>query len=317
MARKKKRYKNIKLEQTELTPTAIGMFESRRKSSIGTIIILGIFILAVIFLPNISEYIDKYLNPTLGTSNKPTSPSKKPTIPDAPDDNDDNFTAFVDNLVVTNDDITVSNFIIDTTTLTLSYDVTNNLSSSENIEELNYYLEIYNQEQTLIERVKLADEQTLNSGAFINFKRTISSEAASTIGFISIIKKTTNDYPLVELTKNEDGNSSLVCSNNHEKVTYKFNEEKLKEVTHEASYLTTDANYLTLYEANKVKANNYNSKLGVASTFFEYESGYNITTTVTLDEVSRMYIFNADSFKLDTEPKVVKFEMEAQGFKCE
>jgi len=125
MARKKKRYKNIKLEQTELTPTAIGMFESRRKSSIGTIIILGIFILAVIFLPNISEYIDKYLNPTLGTSNKPTSPSKKPTIPDAPDDNDDNFTAFVDNLVVTNDDITVSNFIIDTTTLTLSYDVTN------------------------------------------------------------------------------------------------------------------------------------------------------------------------------------------------
>jgi len=108
-----------------------------------------------------------------------------------------------------------------------------------------------------------------------------------------------------------------VCSNNHEKVTYKFNEEKLKEVTHEASYLTTDANYLTLYEANKVKANNYNSKLGVASTFFEYESGYNITTTVTLDEVSRMYIFNADSFKLDTEPKVVKFEMEAQGFKCE
>ena len=108
-----------------------------------------------------------------------------------------------------------------------------------------------------------------------------------------------------------------MCSNTHEKVTYKFSAEKLKEVTSEASYLSTDSNYQEQYEANKLKANNYNSKLGIASTFFEHENGYNITTIVNLNEIDRIYIFNADSFKLDTAPKVVKFEMEAQGFKCE
>ena len=33
-------------------------------------------------------------------------------------------------------------------------------------------------------------------------------------------------------------------------------------------------------------------------------------------EASRTYIFNADTFKLDTDPKVVSFEMEASGFNC-
>ena len=315
MARKNKRYKNIKLEQNELTPTAIGIFESRRKSSIGTVLILGIFILAVIFLPDISEYVNKYINQTPGTTPKPTTPNNKPNTP--PKDNDDNFTAFVDNLKITNDDITISNFVIDEVNLTISYDVTNNLNNSENIEALNYYLEIYNTEQTLIERVKLANEITLSNAAFTTFKRNITTESATTIGFIAIIKKTINDYPLVELTNNEGGIGSMVCSNAHEKVTYKFNEEKLKEVTHEASYLKTETNYQALYEANKLKANNYNSKLGIASTFFEHENGYNITTIVNLNEIDRTYIFNADSFKIDTEPKVVKFEMEAQGFKCE
>ncbi len=315
MARKNKRYKNIKLEQNELTPTAIGIFESRRKSSIGTVLILGIFILAVIFLPDISEYVNKYINQTPGTTPKPTTPNNKPNTP--PKDNDDNFTAFVDNLKITNDDITISNFVIDEVNLTISYDVTNNLNNSENMEALNYYLEIYNTEQTLIERVKLANEITLSNGAFTTFKRNITTESATTIGFIAIIKKTINDHPLVELTNNEGGIGSMVCSNAHEKVTYKFNEEKLKEVTHEASYLNTETNYQALYEANKLKANNYNSKLGIASTFFEHENGYNITTIVNLNEIDRTYIFNADSFKIDTEPKVVKFEMEAQGFKCE
>lgn len=315
MARKNKRYKNIKLEQNELTPTAIGIFESKKKSAIGTVVILGIFILAVIFLPDISEYVNKYINQTPGTTPKPTTPNNKPNTP--PKDNDDNFTAFVDNLKITNDDITISNFVIDEVNLTISYDVTNNLNNSENIEALNYYLEIYNTEQTLIERVKLANEITLSNGAFTTFKRNITTESATTIGFIAIIKKTINDYPLVELTNNEGGIGSMVCSNAHEKVTYKFNEEKLKEVTHEASYLNTETNYQALYEANKLKANNYNSKLGIASTFFEHENGYNITTIVNLNEIDRTYIFNADSFKIDTEPKVVKFEMEAQGFKCE
>lgn len=316
MARKR-RYKNIKLEQNELTPTAIGMFENRKASSIGTVFILGIFIAAVAFLPKISDKINEYLDPKPNTPSKTPGPIEKPTIPEEPDDNKDNFSAFTSDLRITNDDIIVSNFVVDNLSNTISYDVTNNSNGTQNIEDLNYYLEIFNSEQTLIERVKLSNEYTLNSGAFTNVKRAITSESANTIGFVSLIKKTTQDYPLVELKNGEGGTGALVCTAPNEKVTYKFSEEKLKEVMSEVNYTNTDANYETLYEPNKIKVNTYNNRLGVTSTIFEYENGYNITTSVNLNESDRLYIFNADSFKLDTEPKVVKFEMEAQGFKCE
>ena len=92
---------------------------------------------------------------------------------------------------------------------------------------------------------------------------------------------------------------------------------ELKELTSEVTHKIEELDYTTIQETQKVLVNNYNSKTGVVSTMFEYEGGYNITTNVNLSVASRLYIFSADSFKLNTEPKVVKFEMEAQGFKCE
>lgn len=316
MARKKQKLKNIKLEQTELTPVTIGMFESRKKSSIGTVLILGVFILAVIFLPEISDYVNQYLNKNTTPTVRPPVIKPSPNDPDDPQENDDNFTAYNQDLKITNDEITVNNFKIDPEKLEISYEVTNNFSSSQNLEELNYYLEIYNGEKTLLERIKLVDDRLLNSGAFATFKRNIKSESATTIGYIAILKKTVNDYPIFELKSDEEGNGSLVCAKEHEIVTYKFKDEKLKEVTSRVSYLVTDSDYQTFYEEDKEKANSYNNKLGVISTFFEYETGYNINSSINLSEAERMYLFNADSFKLNTEPKVVKFEMEAQGFTC-
>lgn len=311
MAGKKKKFKNIKLEQTELTPTSIGIFENRRKSSVGTVLILGVFIVAVVFLPQISELIENYKSskqPTTVIKPKPV----KPVVPVEPEE-EENFYAFGDNLVVTNNDISVSNFVIDEKELTISYDITNNLNQSQNIEELNYYLEIFNKEQTLVERVKLASEYTLASDAFQSFKRNISLESATTIGYISILKKVTSDYPDVSL---HDTNV-IVCLRDHEKVTYKFNENKLKEVTSEISYVTTDTDYEKYREENIKKSNSYNNQMGISSTNFQYTGGYNITTNCNLSEMARTYIFHADTFTLDTEPKVVKFEMEAQNFKCE
>ena len=57
----KKKYKNVKVEQEELKPIAIGAFESRKKTSVGIFIILTIFVLVVIFLPQITEKINEYL----------------------------------------------------------------------------------------------------------------------------------------------------------------------------------------------------------------------------------------------------------------
>ena len=56
MARKK--YKNFKVEQEELKPITIGVFESRKKTSLSIFVILTLFVLFVIFLPEISEKVN-------------------------------------------------------------------------------------------------------------------------------------------------------------------------------------------------------------------------------------------------------------------
>lgn len=313
---KKKRIKNFKLEQEELQPLTIGVFESRKKSSIGTVVILLLFVLFIVFLPQISDIVNSYLNPEVPSVN-PSNPVNPVEPGDNPDPGaEEDFYEYTTDLKITNDDITVSNFIVDTTNNTLSYTITNN-GDSQDIEALNYYIEIYNSDRTLIERVKLASELNLLSGAYRSITKNISSDAATTVGYIVLIKKTIVEYPEVNLNISGDGSSSLVCTINHEKVTYKFKESKLKELISEVTYKIEDVNYETILEEHKILVNNYNSKTGAVSTMFEYEGGYNITTSVNLSEASRLYVFNADSFSLDTEPKVVKFEMEAQGFKCE
>lgn len=310
----KKKYKNMKVEPVELTPIAIGAFENRKKSSVSIFIIMTIFILVIIFLPNISSYINAYLNPEAPISNEDPPNKVTPSVPEDPEE--ETFYAYASDLKIINEDITVSNFSVNSENHILSYTITNN-SNGQDIEGLNYYLEIYNSEKTLLERVKLASELTLANGAFRTLTKNIGSDTASQIGYLVLLKKTVQEYPEVELQASEDGTTSLVCSSTNEVVHYKFKDNKLQELTSEINYTKDISNYDTMLSSQKILVNTYNNKNGVVSTLFEYESGYNITTTVNLSSASRFYVFNADTFIIDTEAKVVKFEMEAQGFQCE
>jgi len=313
----KKKIRNMKLEQNELQSTTIGIFESRKKSSIGIVLILTIFVLFIFFLPEISDKIDAYLHPTVvtpGGGKKPVNPNPVPN-PGVNDDKNQLYT-FGSDLKIEKEDIIVDSFSLDKENGILTFKVTNNSEKVLKFEDLNYYVELYNSEQTLMERVKITGDVSINANLSQTLAKNIKTESASSLGLIGLIKKTIKDYNDINLTTNEDGSASLVCTANHEKVTYKFLNNKLREVTSEVSYMTTDTDYLEKYEENKNLSNTYNGKTGVTSTLFEFSEGYNITTNVFLNEASRLYVFNADSFKLDTEPKVIKFEMEAQGFSC-
>ena len=315
----KKKYKNFKIEQEELKPITVGAFESRKKTSVGIFIILTVFVLVVIFLPQISEKVNEYLNPTPTTPvtpNNPDNPSN-PEEPDEPSENvDETFYSYVANLRIEREALTVSDIVIDSTANTITYSVTNNTNSYQDMEELNYYIEIYNSERTLLERIKLVNSGILASGAFQNYTRSIDVDTATTAGYIVLVQKTEDDYPEVTLTTDNAGNSSMVCSNEHERVTYEFTNNALTGLTSIVEYLSTDANYTEVYSNYQTLANTYNTSPGITSTFFSGTSSFNITTIVNLEEASRTNIFNADSFTLDTEPKVVSFEMEALGFDC-
>lgn len=314
----KKKYKNMKIEQEELKPIAVGAFESRKKTSIGTVIILTFFILVVVFLPQISDIVNEYLN--LNDSGTITeTPSEDPT--DDPDEEepyenvDETFYLYTANLSIERETITVNDIVVDSETNTISFTINNNTSSSVNLKGLNYYFEIYNADRTLIERVKVItnDSMVLSAGEFRSYTKNISSEAASEVGYLVFVSKAVSDYPEITL----GANSTLVCVNDHETVTYEFSDDLLKALTSVMEYTSTDDDYTELYTSYQNLASNYNSLSGVTSVFVGSSIGFNVTTIVDLEEASQSYIFNADTFGLDTEAKVVSFEMEAQGFDCD
>lgn len=313
----KKKFENVSLEQKELTPMTIGAFESRKKSSIGIVIIIALFALVMVFLPEISSKLNEFLNPVSpiapGSTPKPVAPSE---TKDPEPSEETKFYAFSEDLEIKNEEVSLSDFLLDKEKKVLSYSIVNASNGYQDIEALNYYLEIYTSEKILIERVKLAHELTLASGAFKKVSASISEEGVDSLSYLVLVKKSTSDYPPVNLANNEEGTATLTCTKDHEKAIYKFTDSKLVEMSHEYRYENTNEDYLEVSEEAKKESTSINNKSGVTSTYFEYEGGFNITSIVNLSEASRGYIFHADTFKLDTEPKVVKFEMEAQNFKC-
>lgn len=317
MAKEKKlRIKNMKLEQNELQATTIGEYGSKKHSSFGVFVLLTLFILFVYFLPDISDYVQAYLHPEI----VPSGPIVNPNPPKPSDDGEENYNdtyyELTTDLKIERKDITLSNFVLNIEEGTLTFLATNNTSGYQHLEDLNYYLELFNEEQTLLERIKITGDQNLASGAFQELVKNLRDGSASTLKSLALVKKTVEEYPAVNI-KNEGDTGSLVCKNKYENVTYKFQQEKLVEVVNEVTYLNTELDYDIAYSNYQRLSNNFGNKAGVMSMFMDVDNGFKINTTVDMSKVDRFYIYSADSFKLNTEPKVVSFEMEAQGFDCE
>ncbi len=314
----KQKIKNFKLEQEELKPVTIGVFESRKKSSVSIFIILTTFIVLVLFLPQISDLYNKYFNSDeveIPEGGK-LEPIKPPSDDEEDEDYHDTFYDYAIDLKIEREDITVGDFVVDTVNNTLGFKVTNNLSTSIILSDLDYYLELYTEDHTLLERLKITGD-AIDVGGSNNYKKQLSTGVALDFKSFVLVKIDQNDYPAVNLTLDENGNSALVCSRPHETVTYKFTDNLLKEVSSEIVYAVTDNDYTTYASQYRNQATTYNGRPGITSTFLDINGAFTVSTAVDLSKAERMTIFNADTFRTDTEAKIVNFEMEAQGFDCE
>ncbi len=318
---KKIKIKNFKVEQNELQPMTVGVFENRKTSSVGIFFIMTLFIAVIIFLPEISAYINGYLNPV----EKPViKPGLEPTPMEPPEEEpnyDEEFYNFQDNPSLTRDDILFDTFLLDKENNLLSLNITNNQKTTVVIGNLNFYLELYNEEQTLLERVKITGSSNMTSGSNTVFTKDISTEALEYATQFVLVQKEKDAYPPIELETDSDGMQSLVCTKGNEEVTYKFKNNLLKEFESKFSYRKPtemlDEEYMVVYQAYQRDTNNLDAKEGITSTFFMHDGGFDITTNVNLQDAERTYVFSADTFLLDEEAKTVNFEIEAQGFSCE
>ena len=130
--------------------------------------------------------------------------------------------------------------------------------------------------------------------------------------------KSYEEYPSFNPQTTEDGKSSLTCTSldTTHKITYNFQNNALSNIVSSIDLASTIPDYEQIALNYQTQALTYNSKPGIISNFLIFNEGFNVTTNVDLSVASRSYIFEADTFSKNTEPKVVKFEMESQGYTC-
>lgn len=314
---KKKEKIEIRLSDEELMPATIGVLEETKKGSLGLIILFLIFILFAIFLPNITDYVNKLLGKD---NNVVVTPNNEEEI-DPEDDEEETSTMYdlVDNLEIIYNDINFSNF----TKYELNgiYYISTSLENKSDdiidFESTRYYLETYSDDKTLLGR-HIFNDAKLNLKSTLTQSLEITEEEYNNISKILITQKTNEDYPEVSLKENENKQYTLTCIKNTNNIVYTFDKDKnLIRIKDTINVLNDNsASYsqsLSLYQ-NQVA--NLNNKTGISSSLVEISTGFTATTDISVTSANMKEV-NNDNYYSKADPKIIDFEMEARGYNCQ
>lgn len=189
------------------------------------------------------------------------------------------------------------------------------MSSYNNVLTLDsqeYYFEIYSSNKELVSYVKLTGTFD-NSEKNVELKNNLSFNSnRSYYGKIVLLKN--NDYPDVTLNSDESGIAELKCSNDRETLEYTF----------ENGYLIgiqdiVDVNFKgnDIYQKElgdyKEKAN----ALGTIASVSENSVGFSFKAIIDLNTYHvPASVVDFNYFKLNSEAKIVKYNIEGKGFEC-
>lgn len=313
MAKKKKfSYKNLKVNEEDLAVTKIGEMPDENKNPIFIFFVFGILIVFIFFLPDVVQYIHPE-NATI--MENPTSSENNPVIEET-SQSELVYYDLNDSLAITLEEgIKVDHFKISNDTL--FFTITNNKISKFYFSKRNYFVELYTEDKTLLERIILTKDSIAKDNSK-DFSYSIQSSTASNVAKIVFVEKEIEDYPNVVLTKNEDAMETLTCVKDYETIVYKFKDEKLTSITDTVNYTKSGSELdyqmdLSLWQ-NRV--NTYNTIAGMSSSFISNDTGFIVNTVLDLANVKISSVDNVNYYEYETLAKVVSFEMEARGFRC-
>ena len=308
MARKNKK---VVLENIELKPQVIG-YTIKKKSNIGRVIfIFAVFAATVYYINDISVYINNFFNkPTAETILGGQQGSKPSNGTGNNVENEVVYNTFSNTLEIKEDNITLNNFYLSNYILT--FDITNNTNSAIDLTGKKFFIETFNESKTLLERHKV-DINKLASGAKISYE----INTKYNFNYIVLVEKTIEDYPVVNLKKDEFDKGTITCNKENEKIVYLFKSDELYEIEHTISENDINAeNYYIRYSANQSKVTSYNNIAGITATFNSSLNGYTAVFKIDLPNANIGSINEKYYYSYKEMPKVVKFEMQTYGFNC-
>ncbi|MFI3260935.1 MAG: hypothetical protein R3Y13_04420 [bacterium] len=291
MARKEK----IVIKEDPLIPTVIGVIDNKTVSMIYLVVLFVILIGFVYYLPEIETYMKSL---TAGDDSQYFE-----TAEDEDEIVDPN--SYVEGMSLTSPHVTLNN--IQLSTRTLSFNILNNTTEDVSLYNLNYYLEIYDEESNLINRINFAD---------MMFEASSSTEfvyelKASDVSYFNFSVINTSMYPSVVLNKDSEGNQNLVCVKDNIVLTYYFNSNLLNKVIQivnmddeEYEYYTENLDNYTYYAGVSayIEEDDVSSEFYLGIDYTKYDK----------DSLTEFYL----DFENNTSAKIINFDLVSNGFDC-
>lgn len=303
--------KQIVISEEELVPTTLAVVQDKKKANVfGMIwifIIFIIFIAGVIYLPEISAYINSYLNPDVVVPNTPSKDNKKED--DTKDETSVKEYKIANDLEITEESFKISNFNIENNTI--KFKITNLTSEVLELKDAHYFVNLYSDNKKLLQRIYLQDIISPSSEADATYD--LSDSSAS---IISLVKISEEEYPSHIITVPEEGIATLTCTKNYEKVEYLLNNNKVYVTNLLYEVNTTDANFNNLYNNYQALQTTYNNIEGVSSNITLENGLLSFKTIINLSSVKSDTLNLKTIYPFGTDAKVIYFEMTASGYTC-
>lgn len=303
--------KQIVISEEELVPTTLAVVQDKKKANVfGMIwifIIFIIFIAGVIYLPEISAYINSYLNPDVVVPNTPSKDNKKED--DTKDETSVKEYKIANDLEITEESFKISNFNIENNTI--KFKITNLTSEVLDLKDEHYFINLYSDNKKLLQRIYLQDIISPSSEADATYD--LSDSSAS---IISLVKISEEEYPSHIVTVPEEGVATLTCTKNYEKVEYLLNNNKVYVTNLLYEVNTTDANFNNLYNNYQALQTTYNNIEGVSSNITLENGLLSFKTIINLSSVKSDTLNLKTIYPFGTDAKVIYFEMTASGYTC-
>lgn len=300
-------------DSKNLETNVIGVVETNKNKGSFSLILLFVILIAFAFgLPYVQEYLEKR------EGDKPV------VVPPKKDDNEKDKTPTPEVKVeyyeikpstsFVRDGMTFQNFALKD--LTLQFQIANDSSSDVALAKNNYYFEFFSKENTMLERVKLATNETLTSKKMIDVTLDVQQATVENATKFTLTAKSDTDMPQVTLNNNEQGIPVLVCQKENRTITYQFDGDKLSKILDSYALENTAENYDEQLTSYRTMTTTYNNLDGVASSIAETSSGFTMTTTIDLAKANIRDIPSSYYFERDTIAKKVNFQMEAMTYTC-
>lgn len=310
---KKNKNERVILEDIELKPQVIG-YIYQKKSNIGRVIFIFIvFLLVVYYINDISVFINKLIGKESAETIENLAGSNNQTENNDNKNNEKNevvYNIYVDNMTITEENMILNNFLFSNNILT--FDISNNTNNQIDYSKKKYYIEVYSENKTLLERLKL-DINSINVGAKISYNFNVKNN----FYYLALVEKTIDDYPIVTLKNDVNGIANITCTKDIENIVYTFRNNELETIKHTIiDNNITDKNYYTNYSSYQSKMTTYNNIAGISATFNGTLNGYTAIVDIDLVKANLVNVSEKYYYGYKELPKVVKFEMQAYGFTC-